>query len=116
MMPRDVEPPADSKATVSGRRGRPRMYKDAAEKQRAHRLRVKQQLVQLKSMQSIVAGNAPDPSTPQDKPRTGREMLQALKANGFVGAWKDRDDIGDSVEFARELRRRVWSREDPRSE
>jgi hypothetical protein len=43
-------------------------------------------------------------------------MLQALKANGFVGAWKDRDDIGDSVEFARELRRRVWSREGTRSE
>jgi hypothetical protein len=39
-------------------------------------------------------------------------MLQALRANGFVGAWKDRDDIGDSVEFARDLRRRVWSRED----
>jgi hypothetical protein len=92
------------------------MYKDAAEKQRAHRLRVKQQLVQLKSIQSMVAENTPGGPPPQDKPKTGREMLQALKANGFVGAWKDRDDIGDSVEFARELRRRVWSREDARSE
>jgi hypothetical protein len=115
-VPHSIEPPTDSKATVTGRRGRPRIYKDAAEKQRTYRLRVKQQLAQLKSMQSMVAENSLRPSPPQDKPRTGREMLQALKANGFVGAWKDRDDIGDSVEFARELRRRVWSREDPRSE
>ena len=111
-MPHAVEPPASSKATVTGRRGRPRMYKDAAEKQRAHRLRVKQKLVQLDKMQSMVAGNSSRLSPPQNRPQTGREMLQALKANGFVGAWKDREDIGDSVEFARELRRRVWSRED----
>src|ERR1051326_8163933 len=115
-MPHSVEPPADSKATVTGRRGRPRLYKDAAEKQRAHRLRVKQQLAQLKSMQSGGTETPPRLSPPLDKPQTGREMLQALKANGFVGAWKDRDDIGDSVEFARELRRRVWRRGDPRSE
>ena len=110
-MPDAVEPPANSKATVTGRRGRPRIYKDAAEKQRAHRLRVKQQLAQLKAMQSAVAGSSSRPSPPHDKPKTGREMLRALRANGFVGAWKDREDIGDSVEFARELRRRVWTRE-----
>jgi hypothetical protein len=111
ILPHAVEPPAGSKATATGRRGRPRIYKDAAEKQRAHRLRVKQQLAQLKAMQSTVAGNSSRPSSAQEKPRTGREMLQALRANGFVGAWRDREDIGDSVEFARELRRRVWSRE-----
>ena len=111
-MPDAVEPLAASKATVTGRRGRPRMYKDAAEKQRAHRLRIKQKLAQLKNMQSKGTEDSPHPSPPQEKPRTGREMLQALKANGFVGAWKNRDDIGDSVEFARELRRRVWSREE----
>ena len=111
-MPDAVEPPTDSKAAVTGRRGRPRLYRDAAEKQRAHRLRIKQQLAQLKSIQSGSMENSPRPSPPQGRPRTGREMLQALKANGFVGAWKDRDDIGDSVEFARELRRRVWSREE----
>ena len=108
-MPHAVEPPANSKATVTGHRGRPRKYKDAAEKQRAHRLRVKQQLAELKAMQSAVAGSSSRPSPSQDKPKTGREMLQALRANGFVGAWKDRQDIGDLVEFARELRRRVWS-------
>jgi hypothetical protein len=115
-MPRDGEPPTDSTATATGRRGRPRIYKDAAEKQRAYRLHVKQKLARLQSMETMVEANSLAPSTPLDKPRTGREMLQALKANGFVGAWKDREDIGDSVEFARELRRRVWSREDPRNE
>jgi hypothetical protein len=112
MMPHAVEPPADPKTTVTGRRGRPRVYKDAAEKQRAHRLRVKQQLTELKALQTMIAENSSRPSAAPEKPKTGREMLQALRANGFVGAWKDREDIGDSVEFARELRRRVWSRED----
>jgi hypothetical protein len=111
-MPHSVEPPTGSKATITGRRGRPRLYKDAAEKQRAHRLRIKQELAQLRSMQSGGAENARRPLPPQEKPKTGKEMLQALRANGFVGAWKDRDDIGDSVEFARELRQRVWSREE----
>ena len=111
-MPHAVEPPAGSRTTVTGRRGRPRVYKDAAEKQRAHRLRVKQQLAELKAIQATIAENSSRSSPPQDKPKTGREMLKALRANGFVGAWKDREDIGDSVEFARELRRRVWSRED----
>ena len=28
----------------------------------------------------------------------------------FFGMWRDRDDIGDSVEFARRLRAEAWSR------
>jgi hypothetical protein len=99
----------DSPRVVTARRGRPRLYKDNAEKQRAHRQRVKQQINELKAQQSMTSAiSAPRP----DQPKTGREMLQILKANGFVGAWADRDDIGDSVEFARQLRRRVWSGED----
>src|SRR6266516_1633109 len=105
-MPGAVEPSAVSKTVVAGRRGRPRIYKDAAEKQRAHRLRVKQQLAELKAIRAMIAENSSRPSPPPHKPKAGREMLQALRANGFVGAWKDRHDIGDSVEFARELRRR----------
>lgn len=38
------------------------------------------------------------------KPQTGREILDALCKSGFVGMWKDREDIGDSAEFARKLR------------
>ena len=28
----------------------------------------------------------------------------------FFGMWHDRTDIGDSIEFARQLRERAWSR------
>ena len=38
------------------------------------------------------------------KPATGKELLEALVKSGFIGAWKDRTDIVDSVEFARRLR------------
>src|SRR4051794_40553466 len=92
--------------------GRPRLYKDNAEKQRAHRQRVKQQLDELKAQQSMTGAASARSAPRSNQPQTGREMLQVLKANGFVGAWADRDDIGDSVEFARQLRRRVWSSED----
>jgi hypothetical protein len=44
------------------------------------------------------------------KPKTGRELLQALRANGLVGIWKDRDDIEDSSTFARKLRKRAQTR------
>ncbi len=33
------------------------------------------------------------------KPKTGRELYEALVANGFIGAWKDRTDIGDTLDF-----------------
>ena len=44
-----------------------------------------------------------------EKPRgmTGAELAKSE----IVGIWADRTDIGDSVEFARELRRRVERRE-----
>ena len=45
------------------------------------------------------------------KPRTGRELLQALRASGLVGIWRDRQDIGDSTEFARQLRDRAQKRQ-----
>lgn len=36
--------------------------------------------------------------------------LGELLESGLVGLWKDRDDITDSVEFARELRKRASRR------
>jgi hypothetical protein len=42
---------------------------------------------------------------------TGAEMLKIMEEEGFIGMWKDRDDIGDSVEFARKRRERTWRRE-----
>ena len=44
------------------------------------------------------------------KPQTGKELLKALRETGVVGMWKDRTDIGDSVEFPRELRRKAQCR------
>lgn len=40
-----------------------------------------------------------------EKPHTARELLKALRDSGLIGMWKDRTDIGDSIEFAQRLRR-----------
>ena len=44
------------------------------------------------------------------KPRTGKELLEVLKRNGLIGMWADRDDIGDTLEFARKLRKQASTR------
>ncbi len=43
-----------------------------------------------------------DGSTP--RPMTARDLLDSE----LVGMWADRDDIGDSSEYARTLRERAW--------
>jgi hypothetical protein len=53
---------------------------------------------------------AADPGAAAGKPKSGRELLAALDAKGVIGVWADREDIGDSVEFARQLRERAWTR------
>jgi len=45
-------------------------------------------------------------------PTTGKELVDALQANGLIGMWADRTDIGDSVAFARRLRERAQTRAD----
>jgi hypothetical protein len=45
---------------------------------------------------------------PSGKPATVGDLL----ASGFVGGWKDRTDIADSLEYARELRRRAEGRQE----
>src|SRR5205823_14235440 len=98
-MDRPIEPEeGPDESAMAPRRGRPRRYANAAEKQRAYRQR-----------RAVRIAAQPKPSTeaapaPPRKLRTGRELLEELKASGFIGAWKDRKDIGDSVEFARRLR------------
>ena len=49
---------------------------------------------------------------PGPRPTAGSVMLQELRATGAVGMWKDRTDIKDSSEFARELRTRSQARAD----
>jgi hypothetical protein len=50
------------------------------------------------------------PTTPKT-PMTGHELLQEWTASGLIGIWRDRADIGDSVEYARSLRETVWKRQ-----
>ncbi|HEY8292120.1 MAG TPA: hypothetical protein VIG44_06515 [Thermomicrobiales bacterium] len=49
-------------------------------------------------------------SSAEGKPKTAQELYHALVENGFIGAWKDRTDIGDSAEYARLLRKRASER------
>ncbi len=46
---------------------------------------------------------------------TAAEMLKIMEDEGFIGIWKDRDDIGDSGEFARTLRETEQQRGDDQS-
>jgi hypothetical protein len=41
-----------------------------------------------------------------------KKTLGDLASSEFFGMWRDRTDIADSVEFARELRSRAWTRPD----
>jgi len=56
------------------------------------------------------------------KPKTAQNLYRALVENGFIGAWKDRTDIGDSVEYIRafreraSIRRRDKNKESPRGD
>jgi hypothetical protein len=40
----------------------------------------------------------------QEKPATGKALLDALQAEGILGLWRDRRDIADSSSYGRELR------------
>jgi hypothetical protein len=47
-----------------------------------------------------------DERVPPQQSITGARLAQS----GFVGLWKDRKDIGDSLEYARKLRRHAETR------
>jgi hypothetical protein len=40
----------------------------------------------------------------------GESHLGDLANSDFFGMWRDREDIGDSAEFARRLREQAWNR------
>lgn len=44
------------------------------------------------------------------QPATAHELLVALRKNGLIGMWRDRTDIGDTEEFARQLREQASKR------
>jgi hypothetical protein len=39
-------------------------------------------------------------------------MLDELRATGFIGMWKDREDIQDSTDFVQHLREQIQRRAD----
>ena len=42
-----------------------------------------------------------------------RLTVRQLRRSGLIGLWKDRDDLGDSVTYARQLREQAQRRGDP---
>lgn len=42
--------------------------------------------------------------------KTGAEVVAYWRKHGLIGIWADRDDIGDSAEYARALRRQAETR------
>jgi len=46
------------------------------------------------------------PSEPEKRQMTGKDLLES----GLFGIWKDRTDIGDTLEFARKLRKQAETR------
>ena len=46
-----------------------------------------------------------------EKPKTGKQLLTRLKETGIIGMWADRDDIKNSSEFSRALRKQSQKRE-----
>ena len=46
-----------------------------------------------------------------EKERSSESNVQEILNSGLVGIWKDRKDITDSVEYARELRRKAEKRQ-----
>ncbi len=47
-----------------------------------------------------------------DKQESGTMTVEELLNSGLVGIWKDRKDIEDNVNFARELREKAWTNKD----
>jgi hypothetical protein len=58
---------------------------------------------------SLIERNLPPPDQMPEL-KTGADVVAYWKANGLIGDWADREDIGDSVESARELRRQAETR------
>jgi hypothetical protein len=67
--------------------------------------------MQIQDIEGFDQATVLDLEAAPPKPRTGRELLAALRSSGLVGMWKDRTDIGDSSEYARTLRESAQRRE-----
>ncbi|MFC1717890.1 hypothetical protein ACFL6S_29790 [Candidatus Poribacteria bacterium] len=52
------------------------------------------------------------PESPSTYPKPRLTAIQLLRSE-LVGLWKDREDIEDSADYARQLREQVQKRDDP---
>ncbi|HUT56170.1 MAG TPA: helix-turn-helix domain-containing protein [bacterium] len=70
-------------------------------------LRSQHRLLKKSGLVGAKRHERPGPAAKRAKlPLTPKTLLES----GLVGLWKDRDDIGDSIEFARKLRKRASTR------
>jgi hypothetical protein len=62
----------------------------------------------------VESGDQPEglPGISITDPPGGPATAQGLLLSGIIGLWADRDDIGDSTEFVRRLRRQAEQRTD----
>ncbi len=58
---------------------------------------------------SLLERFMPSPA-PMPELKTGADVVAFWRANGLIGDWADREDIGDSLEYARSLRRQAETR------
>src|SRR5438093_4934593 len=49
-------------------------------------------------------------ATAGSKPTVGSAMLEELRATGFIGMWKEREDIKDSTAIVQQLREQIQVR------
>ena len=55
---------------------------------------------------SLLEHSMPPPA-PMPKLKTGADVVAFWRANGLIGDWADREDIGDSLDYSRNLRRQA---------
>ena len=48
--------------------------------------------------------NEDDTMSENQRPKTGRELYKVLMDNGLIGMWKDRMDMGDTLEFVQKMK------------
>ncbi|MBW3625019.1 MAG: hypothetical protein KY468_16600 [Armatimonadetes bacterium] len=46
----------------------------------------------------------------ESMPKVGKELVAYWQKHGVIGGWADREDIGDSVEYAHRLREAAQTR------
>jgi hypothetical protein len=66
-------------------------------------------VAERKQLIGLIVDILTEPPTTVEAQRGGATARQLLES-GLVGLWADRDDIGDSAEFARTLREKAQRR------